>query len=127
MSRRLRHAIRVYEVTITLIVLISALLLPRISAVAAELLPGANTIVICTGFDYVTITLGDDGTPTKVSETTEGDCLRAADVALAETPEPAWQAWARQYALCFSCAENPHIAQDGLARLEAARAPPVVI
>ena len=46
MTTRLHNALRIYETSVALFVLIVALLLPRISAVVVEFIPGADVVII---------------------------------------------------------------------------------
>ena len=127
MTNRLHHYLRVYETTVTLFVLIVALLLPRISAVVVEFIPGIDTVVLCTGSDYVTITLDGEGSPVEVSETQDSDCLRGFADPIVQTPETLWQKLARSYAVDFTRRDHPAPASEVLKTLEPSRAPPVVI
>jgi hypothetical protein len=127
MNTRLHNALRIYETTVALIVLIAALLLPRISAVVVEFIPGADVVIICTGSEYVKVSLDEDGAPVEVHETQDSDCLRSLALVVAETPSPLWQTLARNYSFTFSLHEHPAPSGETLKTLEPSRAPPVLI
>lgn len=75
---------------VLLIVLtILGLLMPRISAAVAYAVPGARTVVICTGDGLTTIHIQDDGTPVPVFEHSDHCVLsHAADTAVRVEPSP---------------------------------------
>ena len=127
MTTRLHTALRIYETSVALLVLIVALLLPRISAVVVEFIPGADVVIICTGSEYVKVSLDEDGAPVEVHETQDSDCLRSLALDVAETPTPAWQTLACDYSFAFSLHEHPAPAGETLKTLEPSRAPPVLI
>lgn len=107
--------------------IVVALVLPRVSAAVVEFLPGVDTYVLCTGSEYVTVTLGPDGSPIDVSESTENQCTVSDSVVTPGGSAPFWHALARSYRRPFVIIEHPHAQADGLARLEPTRAPPVLI
>lgn len=127
MTSRFQNALRIYETAVALFVLIAVLLLPRISAVVVEFIPGAETVIICTGSEYVTITLDADGAPVEVKETQDSDCLRTLAAGIDAAPTPLWHMLARSYSVAF--ARHEHLAPSGevLKTLEPSRAPPVLI
>lgn len=57
--------------------LITALLAPKLSALALHVMPGAISAVICTGSELVTIQIDANGNPVEVTETDHGACLLA--------------------------------------------------
>jgi hypothetical protein len=127
MTAKLRHYIRLYETTMTLLVLIVALLLPRVSAVLVEFLPGVDTVILCTGSDYVTVTLDAEGNPTEVSDAQGSDCLRSLAAEVSLDPSSFWQKLTRDFDVVFARLEHPSPGLDVLHFLKAPRAPPVVI
>lgn len=127
MKSRLHNTLRAYEITVALFVLIVALLLPRISAVVVEFIPGADTVILCTGSEYVTVTLDAEGNPTEVSETQDSDCLRSLVADLAPSLDPLWQKLSRDLSFAFALHEHPAPAGETLQRLEPSRAPPVLM
>ena len=107
--------------------IVVALVLPRVSATVVEFLPAVDTYVLCTGSEYVTVTLGPDGSPIDVSESTENQCTLSDSVVTPGGSALFWHALARNYRRPFVIIEHPHAEADGLARLEPTRAPPVLI
>lgn len=47
--------------------MILGLLMPRVSAVAASVVPGVGTVVICTGHGMMTLRIDESGTPASVA------------------------------------------------------------
>lgn len=104
-----------------------ALLLPRVSAVLVEFIPGVDTVVICTGDAYVTVTLGPDGTPIESSESNDNRCTLAESFVVAGSPKIFWHQLALSHQHPFVVHENHAFAQGALLRLAPARAPPDLI
>ncbi|MCT4556663.1 MAG: DUF736 domain-containing protein [Pelagimonas sp.] len=67
-------------------------LLPRSSAVLAEIIPGIERITICTGTEIKTLTIGPDGQPIEESTSESPHCVMADGAAVSETPQPYWLA-----------------------------------
>ncbi len=67
---------------------ILGLLMPRVSGVAASVVPGGMTVVICTGQGMMTLRIDDDGNPVPVADQPDHCVLaHAADTAVrAEVP-----------------------------------------
>lgn len=53
--------------SLLLVLTILALLMPRVSAVAASVAPGVRTVVICTGQGLQTLRIDEDGKPVPVA------------------------------------------------------------
>ncbi|GAA6209426.1 hypothetical protein NBRC116601_27190 [Cognatishimia sp. WU-CL00825] len=107
--------------------LIVALVLPRVSAVLVEFIPGVDTVIICTGSEYVTLTLGPDGTPIDVAESSDNRCTLSDTPELTVALQPFWHQLARGFQHPFKVVENGQSTLDRLAHLEPSRAPPAVI
>lgn len=104
-----------------------ALALPRVSAVLVEFIPGIDTIVICTGSEYVTITLGPDGEPLDVEESSDNRCTLSEIAEIGIRPQAFWQRLATSFDKAFSVAENQRLADLHLTFQQPSRAPPAVI
>lgn len=59
------------------LLLLVALLMPRVSGVLVDLLPGFDRAVICTGSEMIVLTLDQDGQPVTLHEGAGETCLRA--------------------------------------------------
>lgn len=116
-----------YERWAAALFLVLVLALPRISPVLTAMLPNIDTMVICTGDAFLTVTLNADGTPAEHEEIEENHCTLADLAQTAPRPMPFWQKLALQYGHAFSIREHAIAHQDRLNRLEPARAPPVLI
>ena len=127
MTHRLNSILTQYERWAALVFLIVALTLPRISAVLVEFIPGVDTVIICTGDSYVTVTLGPDGEPITVEESSDARCTLTDTIATADAPQPFWRHLALSYHHPFNILENKGFSREILARLEPSRAPPAVI
>jgi hypothetical protein len=124
---RFRRYLYLYERFAAVLFLTAALLLPRVSAVLVEFIPGVDTIVICTGSEYVTITLGPDGSPLSTTESSDNRCT-LSEVAALDLPEPAyWEQLSADHQVAFSVKENQRLATLRLTLKAPSRAPPVLI
>jgi hypothetical protein len=114
---------------LTLVVAVATgMLLPRMSAVLAELMPGVQTMVICTGTDLITLTIGPDGTPIEADDTGALPHCTLAD--LIDHPNQTLPAWIALHAPeAPQPAILPHLSadQDRLNGLRLSRAPPVLV
>lgn len=74
--------------SLLVLVTILGLLLPRMSGVAASVVPGAMTVVICTGQGMMTLRIDESGNPVPVADHPDHCVLaHAADTAArAEVP-----------------------------------------
>lgn len=106
----------------------SGLLLPRMTAVLAELLPGVQTMVICTGTELITLTIGPDGTPIEADDTGALPHCTLADLVEPSGPVlPAWVALHAPEAPQPAILLNQAADQDRLTRLRLSRAPPALV
>lgn len=124
---RTSKLLHIYERWAAALFLVVVLVLPRVSPVLVEFIPGAQSMVICTGDAYITVTLGPDGNPIEVSETQENHCTLSDIVQTSSMPEPFWHQLARSYQRPFSIREHSATHSDRIARLEPSRAPPALI
>lgn len=109
------------------VLVVSGFLAPRMSAVLAELIPGVQTFVICTGDSLVTITIGPDGEPIEHSETTPHPCVLADTIVQAQMTLPLWFALGFGFAHSFAVRENTQVADHHLALIFPTRGPPVPV
>lgn len=124
---RFRTYFQIYERYAALIFLIIALTLPRISAVLVEFIPGVETVIICTGSEYISVTLGPDGEPLYTEEIGEAHCT-LSDVAQVDQAEsPYWHILAASFHKAFSIKENWQLATLNFSPHAPTRAPPTSI
>ena len=124
---RIQRYIHLYERYAAALFLIMALALPRVSAVLVEFIPGIDTVVICTGSEYVTITLGPDGKPLDVDESSDNRCTLSEMAGIGLRPQTFWQRLATSFDKAFSVAENQRLADLNLTFQQPSRAPPALI
>lgn len=62
--------------------LCAGLILPRISGVLLDLVPGVSAVVICTGDQMVVLHLDAQGQPVQVAQSEPDTCLTTADPAV---------------------------------------------
>ncbi|MEJ6404335.1 hypothetical protein [Yoonia sp. 2307UL14-13] len=111
---------------VLVLLLIAGLLIPRMSAVIADVIPSIQTMVICTGEGLITLTIGPEGEPIEVVENQQHPCVMSEGVTFATVAIPFWQKLAADYFHAFAIRENTRILDDHLIRLALTRAPPVV-
>ena len=119
--------LRIYERYAAMTFLVIALLLPRVSAVLIEFIPGVETVVICTGDAYVTVTLGPDGEPIDSEESSDSRCTLSDSIVVADAHKAFWHHLALSHHHPFVIHENHAVSRDALQRLEPSRAPPALI
>lgn len=124
---RIQRYIHLYERYAAALFLIMVLALPRVSAVLVELIPGIDTVVICTGSEYVTITIGPDGEPLDVDESSDNRCTLSDMAGIGLRPQTFWQRLATSFDKAFSVAENQRLADLHLTFQQPSRAPPALI
>ncbi len=125
--RRMYRFCTGYLHALLIVLILSGFLAPRMTAVLAELIPGVQTMIICTGERMVTLTIGADGIPVEEAEENEHDCVIADTVSLAEVEQPFWTALSRDFDHRFAIRENTQIATVSLSLLSPSRAPPVLV
>ncbi|GFE64890.1 hypothetical protein [Litoreibacter roseus] len=103
------------------------LLAPKMTAALAEVIPGVQTFVICTGSEIVRVTLSADGEPIEEPVITTDHCV-LGDLA-AHTPDYTahWHALARDYQFRFSVRLHPAPNGDLFAIKWPSQAPPPVV
>lgn len=124
---RIQKYIHLYERYAAALFLIMALALPRVSAVLVEFIPGIDTVVICTGSEYVTITLGPDGAPIDIEESSDNRCTLSELAEIGIPPQTFWQRLASSFDRTFSVTENQRLADLHLTFQQPSRAPPALI
>ncbi|MFQ6546987.1 hypothetical protein AADZ90_003465 [Aestuariibius sp. 2305UL40-4] len=77
--------------------LVLGLLVPKMGVVLVELIPGWQTMVICTGGEMVVMTISPEGEPVEVEQDGAEPCPPANVIADAEQDIPRWVYLARDY------------------------------
>lgn len=109
------------------VLLCVAVILPRASAVVAELAPvHINWIVICTGSDIATIVLDQDGNPVEGQALVAHPCTAAQATPLAARALPDWWIMARRSEVKWVCCSAPSPVRPARTRPAAPRAPPLL-
>lgn len=114
-----------YERWVTITALVFMLITPRISAVVTEFIPGLDAVVICTGSELITVSLDENGTPTKHSTQNTGDCTRTTDTPAQIAQSAIFTLLANTYQIAFVVHANAIATQEALASQKPKRAPPV--
>lgn len=111
---------------ILVVALTVGILLPRMSAVLADIIPGVTQVAICTGSEIITLTIGPDGQPIE-TEIETSHCVLGDTSAMADGPDPVWVTLARSYHPLFISLIHDAADQDRLSRIAPSRAPPALI
>tara|TARA_Y100001956_G_scaffold69512_1_gene72855 strand:+ start:75 stop:488 length:414 start_codon:yes stop_codon:yes gene_type:complete len=119
--------IRVGFHTLLVLATVVGLLLPKMSAVVASLVPGVMVVTICTGSEMVTLTLNADGEPVEEVEPAVDHCVLADLIQDQPQPEAPWVALARSYRCPFVATPNPYQTCDYLRQQDPPRGPPALI
>ena len=98
--------IRLLNACVLLPLLLWALLLPKLAVVLLEFNPNIQTVVICTGTEMVTLTVGPDGEPLQIGDGEEAPCVTTEDDFLAVWTDPKWVTLARDYIFAFVITAN---------------------
>ncbi|MEM7720271.1 MAG: hypothetical protein AAF222_13820 [Pseudomonadota bacterium] len=117
--------IRFLRSCLLLPLLLWALLLPKLSVILLEFNPNIQTVVICTGTEMVTITVGPDGEPIHVDDGEDAPCVLTEDKALSVPSDPDWVALARSYAFAFVVNTNPALQRAPERLSRDSQAPPL--
>lgn len=110
-----------------LCLVVAGVLAPRVSAALTTVMPGFMTVVICTGTQMITLTLGPDGTPVSPQETTSAPCVLSDLAQSAPAQIPAWRALELPHARLFAIKTAPMPPVWDLAHSNPSRAPPVIL
>ncbi len=124
LSSDLRHCLSAVLRCALVVAVAIGLLLPRMSAVLAEVLPGVQTVVICTGYEITTLTLGPDGNPIETDAIATPHCTLGDVVETMETPTPDWVALVAPDTIHPPILLHLEADQDRLSQLRLSRAPP---
>lgn len=119
--------IRTFGYTLLVLATVVGLLLPKMSAVVATLVPGVMVVTICTGSEMVTLTLNADGEPVEEVEPAVDHCVMADLVQKDPQAEAPWVALARSYRCPFVANPNPYQNCDYLRQQDPPRGPPALI
>lgn len=104
--------------------LILGIVLPKVSGLLLELHPGVTVQVICTGTEMITLRIGPDGNPVKVTQTDAGPCV-LSDPSMADLRvDPPWVVLARQFDTTFIAVPSPTSDTERLAIQPESHGPP---
>ncbi|WP_166418398.1 hypothetical protein [Cochlodiniinecator piscidefendens] len=110
---------------ISILLVCTAILMPRVNAALIAALPGAfQTIIICTGTSLTTIVLDASGAPVSEKITENAPCIFAHGALLPEQNTEFWQKLSLSYTRVASFFEAPTLHDKGLLYRPPARAPP---
>lgn len=105
--------------------LLWALLLPKLSAILLDFNPNVQTVVICTGTEMITLTVGADGKPIHVDDGEEAPCVITEEELVTAPSDPDWVALTRSFSFAF-VVNASHVLQDAPERLNRhSQAPPL--
>lgn len=107
--------------------LVLGTVLPKASAVLFEIIPGFQSIVICTGTDLVTLQIGPDGAPVKTPTDQHDVCAVEDPLRLAERTIPFWVRSTQNHALAFSVIANIDAPRPIFTIKSPSHAPPVSV
>ena len=107
--------------------LLCAMLLPKISGLALELMPSIQTAVICAGDRLIVLRFDENMNPIEVTDVEDADCVVNDIVTASAQPIPAWQLLDPTSGQSFSIVTNPDADQARLLTQLPKRGPPVVI
>ena len=110
-----------------ILLILSGLLAPRMTAVLAQVIPGVQTMVICTGDELIVLTIGTDGVPIETEDSTQHPCVMGDTISVAENTLPFWAVLGRDFAHHFAIHENAQADVQHLALISPTRAPPVLV
>lgn len=96
-------AVRILTVTL----LLWAMILPKVAGVLLEWHPNIQTVVICTGTDMVTLTIGPNGKPIEVESEEDAPCVMTEETVIEVDVRTAWIALARDYRATFIAHPSP--------------------
>lgn len=114
------HILRALMIT----ALVVGILLPRMSAVLAEMSPNVWVIVICTGTTMETIILGPDGEPVANEEAMTDPCVGVPKSQLSAFALGVFHQLLRDHDHAFSIQERAHAALDLTSHPPIPRGPP---
>ena len=116
-----------YAERLALALLLSlALLLPSASAALAHWLPGAQTVIICTGSGMMEVTLDGENQPAKAIEHRDKPCVGVCGLLIAGAGAPFWLIAAQETEPAFALRVHPGADQARLAGILPKRGPPGV-
>lgn len=112
---------------LTVIFVLCAVMLPKVSGLAMELMPSIHTVVICAGDRLIVLRFDEDMNPIEVAETEDTDCLTMENVPLAAQIAPAWRLLDPSFQSSFEIVTNARAGLDRLRGHPPERGPPVLI
>jgi hypothetical protein len=122
------HAIKYAATRLTVVsLLLCALLLPKVTGLALELMPSVQTAVICAGDRLIVLRFDENMNPIEVDDVEDKDCVMHDVIAQSDQPIPAWRLLDPTNEQGFSVAINSDADQARLRAPLHNRGPPVVI
>ena len=113
--------------TFLVLSLVMGLVSPKVIGALLHVMPGVQTLVICTGDRLMRITLNAQGEPVEMTEFESDPCVIADPVAQIADTDPLWHRLARVYTPSFAV----RVRNDSVTELYHAkwpsRAPPVTV
>ncbi len=104
--------------------LLAALVLPKISGVLIELVPGMQRVVLCSGSEMTVILIGRDGIPVEEPASDHAPCIATDPPKMTPAPSAPWQRLALGYAAPFRVKIHAAADADRTAQIWPSRAPP---
>lgn len=110
-----------------ILLIILGTLAPKVTAVLAEILPGFQTIVICTGTEMMTLRVGPDGVPIETTEAISDTCAMENVAQYDIAPLPYWVSLTHDNTQRFSVIQNAQSPHPIFIIKEPSHAPPVPV
>ncbi|WP_412005323.1 hypothetical protein [Aestuariibius insulae] len=107
--------------------LLAALVLPKVSGVLIEIVPGMQRVVLCSGSEMIVILIGPDGIPVEEPASDHAPCIAADPTGIAPAPLPLWQSLAVDFTDPFRVKIHAAANADRAALTWPSRAPPVPV
>lgn len=107
--------------------LVFGILAPKMSAVIVQLVPGIQTLVICTGNGLVTLTIDADGEPVEMPRAEVDHCTMVDANSLDASFIPPWRAFTGDHTRLFTIKLHPSPDDHRFNQIPPSQAPPVLI
>ena len=107
--------------------LLCALLLPKVTGLAMELMPSIQTAVICAGDRLIVLRFDENMNPIEVADVEDKDCVMHDVIAESDQPIPAWRMLDPTVGRAFAITINSDANNARLRAQLPKRGPPVVI
>lgn len=119
--------VRAFFNSALMLLLVAGILTPKVSAVAVELMPHAQGVVICTGTELIVLRIGPDGAPLEAPQIATDNCTMCETLVDLRSPKQFWERLARDYQFRFAVKLHQLVNLDLMALSLPTRAPPEVI